>query len=212
MAMQVFSTTTMTCGLAAAEAAVTAGGPIVLPTDTVYGIGADPYSAQAVERLFTAKKRPHDKPIPVLAADVDVLDDLGTEVPTAARDLAAAFWPGALTLIVRRNPDTVMHLGDSDGTIALRVPDHDIARSVLRRTGPLAVTSANVSGKPSSTSCAEALSQLGDGAVVYLDAGETPGEIPSTIIDFASTVSGRIVREGILSAQQLRTVAADLQS
>ncbi len=212
MAMQVFSMSTMACGLAAAEAAVTAGGPIVFPTDTVYGIGADPYSAQAVQRLFKAKKRQHDKPIPVLAADVSALDELGVDIPQAARELAAEFWPGALTLIVRRNPAALMHLGDSDGTIALRVPDHEVARSVLRRTGPLAVTSANISGKPSATSCAEALAQLGEGAVVYLDAGETPGETPSTIIDFASTVSGHIVREGILTAQQLRAIAGDLQS
>lgn len=210
MAKQVFTPSTMEYGLAAAEAAITAGGPIVLPTDTVYGIGADPGSAQAVERLFAAKKRPHDKPIPVLAADVHALNELCSDVPQGARVLAQAFWPGALTLVLRRNTEVELHLGDQDATIALRVPDHDVARTLLRRTGPLAVTSANVSGKPSATSCAEALSQLGDGAVVYLDAGETAGETPSTIVDFATLESGRVLRLGALSLEDLRRVHPEI--
>lgn len=210
MGIQVFATATMECGLAAAEAAVTAGGVIVLPTDTVYGVGADPHSAAAVERLFAAKRRPQDKPIPVLAADASSLDQLCTAVPAGARALAARFWPGALTLICKRNPDADLHLGDENGTIALRVPSHDIAIELLRRTGPLAVTSANISGQPASTSCAEALHQLGDGAVVYLDAGQTPGETPSTIVDFVSTQFGTILREGVLTKTELRDVAPDL--
>lgn len=194
-------------GLAAAQAAVHAGGLVVLPTDTVYGIGCDAFSAAAVADLLAAKHRGRDMPPPVLVADTAVMDALAVDVPPAARALAQAHWPGPLTLVLKAQPALRMDLGDAGGTIAVRVPDHDVARQLLRRTGPLAVSSANVSGQPSATDCADAVAQLGESVAVYLDAGATPGETPSTIVDFASTPTGRILRQGALSADAVRALA-----
>ena len=192
--------------LAAAQAAVAAGECIVLPTDTVYGIGANAFSAEAVQGLLDAKHRGRDMPPPVLIAETGMLEALADDLPPSALRLADAFWPGALTLIVPAQRHLRMDLGETNGTIAVRVPDHDFTRDLLRRTGPLAVSSANVSGQPSSTSIDDAQAQLGDSVAVYLDAGATPGATPSTIIDFVSEAMGRIVRHGVLTTAQLREV------
>ena len=197
--------------LVAAEAAVRAGACLVLPTDTVYGIGADAFDAAAVQRLLDAKHRGRDMPPPVLVADVADLDEIAQTVPAGARALAEAFWPGGLTLIVPVRPSLRLDLGDTRGTVAVRVPDHDPVRALLRRTGPLAVSSANTSGSPPATDVATALAMLGDSVAVYLDGGPAPGETPSTIVDFAACATGRVLRQGVLGPDALRAVVPGLE-
>ncbi|MGO4955820.1 L-threonylcarbamoyladenylate synthase [Luteococcus sp. Sow4_B9] len=192
--------------LAAAQAAVAAGECIVLPTDTVYGIGANAFSAAAVQGLLDAKHRGRDMPPPVLVAEAGMLEALADDLPAHALRLAEKFWPGALTLIVPAQQHLRMDLGETRGTIAVRVPDHDFTRDLLRRTGPLAVSSANVSGQPSSTTIDAAVEQLGNSVHVYLDAGATPGSTPSTIVDFVSETLGRVVRMGAIGIEELREV------
>ena len=191
----------------AARAAVAAGECIVLPTDTVYGIGANAFSADAVQRLLDAKGRGRDMPPPVLISEPGMLDALGVNVSTFARRLADKFWPGALTLVVEMQSSLRIDLGETGGTIALRVPDHDAARTLLRRTGPLAVSSANASGQPSATTLDEAIAQLGDAVSVYLDAGPTPGPVASTIVEFVSDPAGVVLREGVISYETISDVA-----
>ncbi|GAA1436554.1 hypothetical protein GCM10009616_36710 [Microlunatus lacustris] len=196
----------------AARAAVEAGECIVLPTDTVYGIGADAFSGDAVQRLLDAKMRGRDMPPPVLIGDPSLIRALATEVPDTARDLVAAHWPGPLTVICKIQPSLRMDLGDNEGTIALRVPDHELAREILRRTGPMAVSSANLSGKPAALTCDEAVDQLGDRVSVYLDGGElsaTAGA-PSTIVDFTQHAHGEVLRRGALGLEVLRATLPDL--
>jgi hypothetical protein len=133
-------------------------------------------------------------------------------VPDAAKDLVAKHWPGPLTVICKIQPSLRMDLGETEGTIALRVPDHALAREILRRTGPMAVSSANLSGKPAALSCDEAVDQLGDEVSVYLDAGAltaTDGA-PSTIVDFTQRDGGEVLRRGALSLEVLRVTLPDL--
>jgi tRNA threonylcarbamoyl adenosine modification protein (Sua5/YciO/YrdC/YwlC family) len=185
--------TDLEAGLAEAAAAVANGECVVLPTDTVYGIGANAFDRAAVQRLLDAKERGRDMPPPVLIAEPSMLRAVGDDVPDAAKALAQAFWPGALTLILKAQSKSGMELGETRGTVAVRVPDHDGARALLRRTGPLAVSSANVSGQPPATTAADALDQLGDRVSVYLDGGTAPG--------------GVALRDGALSLEQLRAHA-----
>ncbi len=190
-----------------ARQAVERGDCIVLPTDTVYGIGADAFSADAVQGLLNAKNRGRDMPPPVLIADASLLRALTVDVPQSARDLVQRHWPGALTIICKAQPSLRMDLGETEGTIALRVPDHTLARDVLRRTGPMAVSSANISGQKAAVTCDQAVEQLGDRVAVYLDGGALPwhGE-PSTIVDFASSSDGVVLRKGALSVAEIRQV------
>ena len=194
--------------LALAAAAVARGECVVLPTDTVYGIGADATSPSAVQRLLDAKRRGRDMPPPVLLPDADRLDDVAKDIPPAARALAAAFWPGGLTLILTaRLP---LDLGDRPETIAVRVPDHDGARALLRATGLLAVSSANVSGEPPATTAEIAAAMLADTVAVYLDGGATPGDSPSTIVDYSGP-RPRVVRQGVIGLAALRGVDPDIE-
>lgn len=186
--------------------ATSRGELVVLPTDTVYGIGADAFTPAAVRALLAAKGRGPQAPPPVLVPDARTLDGLATGVPGAARALAAAFWPGALTIIVTAQPTLTWDLGETHGTVALRVPDHPVALAVLRRTGPLAVSSANLTGQPPATTAAEALAQLGEAVAVYVDGGPTPGSTSSTIVD-ATGERLRLVRAGAIPADELRAVA-----
>ncbi|MGI8457929.1 MAG: L-threonylcarbamoyladenylate synthase [Propionibacteriaceae bacterium] len=206
---------TLTAAAEAAHRAISRGECIVLPTDTVYGIGADAFDAAAVQRLLEAKGRGRDMPPPVLIADTRLLRALAADVPADARVLVAAFWPGPLTVICKSQPSLRMDLGDTDGTIALRVPDHELARQLLRKTGPMAVSSANLSGKPAALTCDDAIDMLGDSVAVYLDGGGLqPGAVdsaPSTIVDFSRTEHGRILRRGALSLDQLREHCPDLE-
>lgn len=197
--------------LAAATAAVRGGACVVLPTDTVYGIGADAFSPAAVQGLLDAKGRGRDMPPPVLIGDPSVLMALGRDIPDAAKKLAERFWPGALTLILQAQPSLAMDLGDTQGTIAVRVPDHELAREFLRATGPLAVSSANRTGEPAATTAAAAEEQLGDRVAVYLDDGGTPGPEPSTIVDFTASDYGVIVRHGRVTIDELREVVPYLE-
>lgn len=194
-----------------AAAAVRAGKLIVLPTDTVYGVGANAFDAQAIQALLNAKHRGRDMPPPVLIAMASILPALGRDIPPAATALAEAFWPGALTIIVKALQSTTMELGETHGTIALRVPDHPDTVELLKATGPMAVTSANISGMPAATTAREAVRMLQESVEIYLDAGPSPKGVASTIVDFASTPAGRIVRMGALSCEQLRRYAPDIQ-
>ncbi|KQY43130.1 L-threonylcarbamoyladenylate synthase [Cellulomonas sp. Root137] len=181
------------------------GGLVVLPTDTVYGIAADAFTPPAVQALLDAKGRGRQMPPPVLIPDVRTLDGLATDVPVGARALAEVFWPGGLTLIVRAQPSLAWDLGETRGTVALRVPDHETALALLRRTGPLAVSSANTTGSPAAVTAQAAYDQLGDSVAVYLDAGDAPGQVASSIVD-ATGATLRLVRVGALSLEQLNEV------
>ncbi|WP_313823383.1 L-threonylcarbamoyladenylate synthase [Citricoccus sp.] len=182
---------------------------VVLPTDTVYGIGADAFSPQAVAVLLAAKGRGRAMPPPVLIGSTRVMDGLAVDVPQGARDLAEEFWPGPLTLILPAQPSLTWDLGETRGTVALRVPDDQVARELLQEYGPLAVSSANRTSLPAATTAQAAREMLGDTVSVYLDDGERTVSAPSTIID--CTVSPfRVVRHGALSHGELAAVVPDL--
>ena len=196
-----------------ARQAINDGECIVLPTDTVYGIGVDAFSAEAVQRLLDAKNRGRDMPPPVLIAEPVLFRTLAADVPDAAQALADRHWPGALTVICRIQPSLQIDLGDTEGTIALRVPDHELARDILRSTGPMAVSSANISGQPAAVTCDEAIEQLGDSVSVYLDGGPLGGAggAPSTIVDFTRHDDGEVLRRGALSVETLRETVPRLR-
>lgn len=193
----------------AAAGAVAAGEVIVLPTDTVYGVGADATSGAAVQRLLDAKRRGRDFPPPVLIAEVAMVRALAIDLDDRLDRLAEALWPGALTLVLNARPTLPMDLGDRGTTIAVRVPDHDFTRELLRRTGPLAVSSANVHGQQAALTIGEAMEQLGDSCSVYLDAGAMNGLVPSTILDLTG-VRARILRSGQVTAEQLNEAVPGL--
>ncbi|MGJ6979382.1 L-threonylcarbamoyladenylate synthase [Aestuariimicrobium soli] len=194
----------------AAVDAIREGRVIVIPTDTVYGVAADATNADAVQALLNAKVRGRDMPPPVLISDAIMLGSLAQEVPEAAATLTAAHWPGALTVILKAQSSLGMDLGETAGTIAVRVPDHEGTRALLRRTGPLAVSSANISGNPAATTVDEAVDQLGESIAVYLDGGPTPGMSPSSIVDFSGSDAGRLVRLGALTVEALQELLPDL--
>lgn len=198
-------------GVMLAADAVRRGEVIVLPTDTVYGVGADAFDAEAVRALLAAKGRGRSMPPPVLVAGPSVLDGLAYDVPRYARDLVDAFWPGALTIVCRSQPSLAWDLGDRGDTVALRMPLHRTALALLDSTGPLAVTSANKTGQPAATTCDEAEEQLGDAVSVYLDGGPCPGAVASTIVDVTGE-RPRLLRSGAIEADRLRTVVPDLDS
>lgn len=188
--------------LDAAVDAVARGAVIVLPTDTVYGVGADAFQPEAVAAVLAAKGRGRQMPPPVLIPDVRTVDGLARDVPAAARTLMEACWPGALTVIVHAQASLAWDLGDTGGTVALRVPDHPAARALLSRTGPLAVTSANRTGEPAATTAVDAQDQLGDSVAVYLDGGDSPLGVASTIVD-ATGERLRIVRAGGVARERI---------
>jgi tRNA threonylcarbamoyl adenosine modification protein (Sua5/YciO/YrdC/YwlC family) len=196
-------------GVAAAVEAVQRGDLVVLPTDTVYGLGADAFKSWSVSALLTAKGRGRDMPPPVLVGSRHTLDGLVYGLPPAARDLAEAFWPGALTIVVEHAPTLQWDLGETDGTVALRMPLHPVALEVLRETGPMAVSSANKTGQPAAVTAEEAREQLGYSVSVYLEAGECADRTPSTIVDVTGEVP-RLLRPGALSVERLREVVPDL--
>jgi L-threonylcarbamoyladenylate synthase len=185
------------------------GEIVVLPTDTVYGVGADAFAPDAVAAVLAAKGRGRHIPPPVLIHDIRTVSGLAREVPEAAHALMKEFWPGALTVIVLAQPSLAWDLGDTHGTVALRVPDHAAARALLARTGPLAVTSANKTGQPAATTAADAEAQLGASVPVYLDAGPSPLGTASTIVDATDPAGLRIVREGGVSREQIVAVVGE---
>jgi L-threonylcarbamoyladenylate synthase len=192
----------------AAVDAIEAGDLVVLPTDTVYGIAADAFKADAVQRLLDAKGRGRDMPPPVLISVVESLDALATDVPDAGRKLCEAYWPGPLTVICHAQGSLMWDLGETQGTVALRVPDHENIRELLSRTGPLAVSSANKSGQPAALDVYEAEAQLAESVAVYLDGGEVTGGQPSTIVDLTGDVP-HVVRIGALSMAQIREIVPE---
>ena len=204
-----------------AAAHVRAGGLLILPTDTVYGIGALASDAAGVSRLLAAKGRDRRMPPPVLVADPAQAFDVVARLPDAARALIGAFWPGALTLVLDARADLDWDLGESGGTVALRMPDHPLALELLRRTGPMAVTSANRTGLAPATDAAAALAAfpgrvaLADDAaagphgadILLLDGGPTPGPVPSTIVSLAGgSPRPVVVREGVVPRAELAAV------
>jgi L-threonylcarbamoyladenylate synthase len=195
----------------AAVDAIEAGDLVVLPTDTVYGIAADAFKADAVQRLLDAKGRGRDMPPPVLISVAESLDALATDVPDSGRKLAQEFWPGPLTLICHAQTSLMWDLGETQGTVALRVPDHENTRELLSRTGPLAVSSANKSGQPAALDVYDAEEQLAESVAVYLDGGQVTGGEPSTIVDITADPP-RVVRVGALSLEQLRAVVPEVAS
>jgi len=196
-------------GIANAALAVQRGQLVVLPTDTVYGVGADAFDPEAVRRLLAAKGRGRDMPPPVLVSAATTLDALAVGVPSYARALIEALWPGALTLVCRQQPSLQWDLGDTRGTVAVRMPDHPLALELLARTGPLAVSSANRSGHPAALDADAAERMLGGSVAVILDAGPTRGAEPSTIVDVTGS-PGRALRLGALSLGRLNEVVAPL--
>ncbi len=194
-------------GIAAAGRAVQRGRLVILPTDTVYGIGADAFNADAVARLMAAKGRGREMPPPVLVSARTTLDALAVGVPDWAHALVEAFWPGPLTIVVRQQPSLHWDLGEARGTVAVRVPDHEVALALLARTGPLAVSSANRTGLAAATDAEAADQMLGEKVRATLDAGPTPGPVPSTIVDCTGE-QPRVLRRGAVGVERLGEVVA----
>ena len=192
-------------GLAAAAAAVRSGRLVVLPTDTVYGLGADAFSGAAVRALLAAKGRGPDMPVPVLVGSWSTIDGLVTTVSATARELVEAFWPGGLSLVLPHAPSLTWDLGVTRGTVMLRMPLHPVALELLRDVGPMAVSSANISGRPPATTVADAVEQLGDSAAVYLDGEPCRVGVASTIVDLTGS-EPRILRAGAVDAAALAEV------
>ncbi|WP_319458045.1 MULTISPECIES: L-threonylcarbamoyladenylate synthase [unclassified Mycobacterium] len=192
-------------GIASAISALKGGRLVVLPTDTVYGIGADAFDNVAVAALLEAKGRGRDMPVPVLVGSWHTIDGLVYAVPPAARELIRAFWPGALSLVVRQAPSLQWDLGDANGTVMLRMPLHPVAIELLREVGPMAVSSANVSGRPAAVTAADARDQLGDLVEVYLESGPSARQAASTIVDLTSS-RPRVLREGPITAAAIAGV------
>jgi L-threonylcarbamoyladenylate synthase len=189
-------------GLTKAAEAVRDGKLVVIPTDTLYGVGTNAFNRDAVEALLAAKGRGRHMPPPVLVGDVRTLDGLAIDVPDYVRDLVDAFWPGPLTVVLKAQPSLTWDLGDTNGTVALRMPDHDLAVELLREVGPMAVSSANVTGWPAARTMVDAATQLGAAVFVYLDGGPVTDGLPSTVVD-CTTSPPAILREGALTAERL---------
>jgi L-threonylcarbamoyladenylate synthase len=180
------------------------GGLVAFPTDTVYGVAANPFNPAAIERLYEAKIREANKAIAVLIGDLDQIPLIAREVTDSANRLARRFWPGALTLIVPR-VESLPDVLSSSSSIGLRMPDHAFALALLQKAGPLATTSANLSGGANTTTAAEVLAQLDGRIELLLDGGKTAGGVPSTVVDCTET-DIKILRQGVISADQIQTV------
>ena len=197
-------------GVREAVAALRRGDLAVIPTDTVYGIAADAFSPPAVDRLLAAKGRGRDLPVPVLVGSWRGLDGLAAHVTPSMRSLVEAFWPGPLTVIVRAATSLAWDLGETRGTVAVRMPLHPVALAVLAETGPLAVSSANRSGMPPATDAATASEQLGTSVAVYLEAGSSGDAVASTIVDLTGSTP-EVRRAGALSLDALREVLPEVE-
>ncbi|GAA0668933.1 L-threonylcarbamoyladenylate synthase [Kitasatospora atroaurantiaca] len=198
-------------GLREAASAIRRGELVVLPTDTLYGVGADAFSPEAVAALLAAKGRGRDMPSPVLVGSPTTLHGLVTDFSEQAWELVDAFWPGGLTLVAKHQPSLRWDLGETRGTVAVRMPLHPVAIELLNTTGPLAVSSANKSGGPSPANCDDAFAQLGDSISVYLDGGTADFAQASSIVDVTGKVPV-LLRAGAISAEQLREVVPDLEA
>jgi L-threonylcarbamoyladenylate synthase len=177
------------------------GGLVAFPTDTVYGVGALVFDEKGVESIYTAKQRPVEKAIPVLIGDAEDLTQVAEQIPPMASSLIARFWPGPLTVLVPKKP-SIPPVVSATSTVGVRVPDHEVARALLRLAGPMAVTSANISSQPSPTTAEEVQAQLGGRIALIVDGGKTPGGVPSTLVDCTGSEI-QILREGPLTREQL---------
>ncbi|MGH3319394.1 MAG: L-threonylcarbamoyladenylate synthase [Streptosporangiaceae bacterium] len=198
-----------TAGLKEAAAAVRGGELVVLPTDTVYGIGGDAFTPSAVEALLAAKGRGRDMPVPVLVGSVRAANALVEDLTSYGHDLVEAFWPGPLTLVCEHRASLSWDLGETKGTVAVRMPLQRLALDLLNEAGPMAVSSANRSGQPPATTADEAEEQLGDSVAVYLNDGAPGGAVSSSIVDLTGPTP-RLLRPGALSADKLREVVSFL--
>jgi L-threonylcarbamoyladenylate synthase len=198
-------------GVVQAIAALKKGELAVLPTDTVYGVAADAFSPAAVERLLAAKGRGRDMPVPVLVGSQNGLDGLADHVTDDMRALVEAFWPGGLTLIVPAAASLAWDLGETRGTVAVRMPHHPVTLEVLETTGPLAVSSANRTGEPPPVTADEARMMLGEAVSVYLEAGPTAGPTASTIVDLTGE-RPQVRRTGVIEREQLAEVLPGLDA
>lgn len=200
----------------ATRQAIAKGELVVLPTDTVYGVAADAFSPEAVARLLAAKGRGRQSPPPVLVASSGMMRALVAEVPEPVQRLVDAFWPGGLTVVLPAQPSLSWDLGETHGTVAVRMPDDAIAREIIEECGPLAVSSANLTGKDAAISVDDARDMLGDSVAVYLDGGLSKTGVASTIVDATSLVGANenpavhVLREGAVSREQLAQVLGDL--
>ena len=192
-------------GIAAAISALKGGRLVVMPTDTVYGIGADAFDGSAVAALLAAKGRGRDMPVPVLVGSWHTIQGLVYTVPNSAKELIRAFWPGALSLVVRQAPSLAWDLGDAHGTVMLRMPLHPVAIELLRAVGPMAVSSANISGRPAAVTADQARDQLGDLVDVYLDSGPAEQQSASTIVDLTGA-HPRVLRQGPVTVEAIASV------
>jgi L-threonylcarbamoyladenylate synthase len=197
--------TSREAGLAAASLAIQRGELVVVPTDTVYGIAADAFDPRAVKRLLEAKGRGREMPPPVLVSAKPTLDALAVGVPDWARTLVEELWPGPLSLVCRQQASLQWDLGETRGTVAVRMPDDPVTLELLARTGPLAVSSANKTGMAAATTADEAEVMLGDDVEVILDGGRAPGMVPSTIVD-ATGATPRVLRIGAVSLEELNAI------
>jgi tRNA threonylcarbamoyl adenosine modification protein (Sua5/YciO/YrdC/YwlC family) len=196
-------------GIAAAVEAVKGGELVVLPTDTVYGVGAEAFTAHAVTALHQARGMERRVPPPVLVGSRHTLDGLVYSLPKAARELADAFWRGALTIMVEHSPSLQWDLGDTGGVVGVRKPLHPVALEVLREVGPMAVTTANKVGRPAPLTAEEARDQLEYSIRIYLEAGAAVDPAPSTIVDVTGDVP-RVLRDGAVPFEKLRDVVPDI--
>ena len=215
--------TELLTGMRLAKVALGRTELVVLPTDTVYGIAANAFSPEAVQALLDAKGRGRQSPPPVLVTGLNQARALVDSIPDAAIKLAETFWPGALTMIFKAQPSIDWDLGETRGTVALRVPDHKIALALIEETGPLAVSSANLTGQPAAITCQQAFDYLQESVAVYLDSGSSPKGEASTILDMTNLVdsydsggnltttgSVKVIRRGALSEAKIRSVIGDL--
>jgi L-threonylcarbamoyladenylate synthase len=196
---------TRATGIASAVSALKGGSLVVLPTDTVYGIGADAFDSEAVSALLSAKGRGRDMPVPVLVGSWHTIEGLVYSLPHTARELIRAFWPGALSLVVHQAPSLRWDLGDAQGTVMVRMPLHPVAIELLREVGPMAVSSANISGRPAAVTAQDARDQLGDLVEVYLDAGPSEQQAASTIVDLTGA-HPRVLRQGPVTVDAVAKV------
>lgn len=204
-------------GLRHARQAISRGELIVLPTDTVYGVGADAFNPAAVQRLLDAKGRGRNQPPPVLVPGRATLTALTESVPEPVERLVEEFWPGGLTIVLPAQPSLMWDLGDTQGTVAVRMPDLHATLELLEETGPLAVSSANLTGRDAAIAVTAAKQMLGESVSVYLDNGPSTTGIASTIVDATSLVRPggedakvRILRLGAVSRDELQRVLGDI--
>jgi tRNA threonylcarbamoyl adenosine modification protein (Sua5/YciO/YrdC/YwlC family) len=195
--------------ISSAAHCIGSGQLVVLPTDTVYGLGADAFDKAAVADLLLAKGRGRDMPVPVLVGSWATIEGLTSSVSQRTWDLVEAFWPGGLTLIVEHAPSLTWDLGDARGTVGLRMPLHPVAIELLEITGPMAVSSANISGQPPAVTAQQARDQLGEAVSVYLDGGPAAAQVASTIVDVTAEVP-RVVRSGAIGLDEIRAVVPDV--